>query len=165
MFHCELRWAGEQTDNVEKEGRFRGRTRTRLLPAGSSLGGRVAVGPALKLQDGNLGARVRGVLALCLALLHPDSVPAGVPEPDPAQARPMQDGRNMVRFFKPRGSTHSGLSRRPPVYQAVCGAHPLRDDGHILGEVLDQAGYVALRFPIPLVTIHARPVLWWLNAC
>jgi len=129
----------------------------RFFSGGSSLGGGVAVGVALKLIDENLGHMVKGVLTLAPALLHPEFVPAQFKSMFKAYdetwtGAPLQDGRSMLQFYVHNGGVqqrmnpyvfpalHPGLSRLPPVYQAVCEADPVRDDSMVLKYVLDQHG-------------------------
>ncbi|KAF4311718.1 Alpha/beta hydrolase fold-3 [Botryosphaeria dothidea] len=127
----------------------------RFFSFGSSLGGGVAVGVALKLADENLAHMVRGVVALCPALLHPHFVPAEYKPLFKAyeetwKGAPLQDGESMLQFYDNNGGTqqranpyafpalHPGLHRLPPIYQAVCDVDPVRDDSTILKHVLDK---------------------------
>lgn len=127
------------------------------MAGGSSLGGGVAVGVALKLIDENLTHMVKGIVALAPALLHPEFVPSQFKPIFKAYEEtwtgvPLQDGQSMMQFYGYNGGTnqrmnpyvfpllHPGLSRLPPVYQAVCGVDPVRDDSTVLKHVLDRDG-------------------------
>ncbi|KAF2280133.1 alpha/beta-hydrolase [Westerdykella ornata] len=129
---------------------------SRFFAFGSSLGGGIAVGVALKLIDENLGHLVRGVVALCPALLHPEFVPDEFAPLFKAYEEtvdaPLQNSESMMKFYNYNGGTaqrmnpyvfpalHPGLRRLPPVYQAVCEADPVRDDSTVLKHVLDKHG-------------------------
>ena len=104
---------------------------------------------------------VKGVVALAPALLHPEFVP---PQFKPMfkayeetwTGAPLQDGQSMLQFYnyncgsKQRMNPyvfpvlHPGLSRLPPVYQAVCEADPVRDDSTVFKYVLDQHRLVTI---------------------
>lgn len=149
----------------------------RFFAVGSSLGGGVAVGVALKLIDENLGYMISGIVVLCPALIHPDFVPEEYKPffnayKETWSDAPIQNGESMMVFYGElnrtynslfqllmRGSysghnngtnqrmnpyafpcLHTGISRLPPVYQAICEADPVRDDSTVFRYQLDKAG-------------------------
>lgn len=64
----------------------------------------MAVGIALKLIDNHLGSRVKGVVALAPALLHPENVPDEFKPMYKAYEEtwtgaPLQDGQSMILFY------------------------------------------------------------------
>ena len=68
------------------------------------MGGGVAFAVALKLYDENLGAIVKGVVAMCPAAMHPLNVPEEYRSIYKAYEEtwtgaPMQDGESMVVFY------------------------------------------------------------------
>lgn len=108
---------------------------------------------------------VKGVVALCPALLHPEFVPSEYEllfkaYKETWTGTPLQDGQSMLLFYSHNGGTkqrmnpyafpalHPGLSQLPPVYQAICEADPVRDDSTVLKHILDKHRLVAL-LPLP----------------
>ncbi|KAL8846946.1 MAG: hypothetical protein Q9221_007988 [Calogaya cf. arnoldii] len=127
----------------------------RFISFGSSLGGGVAFAVALKLHDENLGAIVKGVVAMCPAAMHPLNVPEEYRSIYKAYEEtwtgaPMQDGESMVVFYDHNGGSvqkanpyvfpclHPGLRNLPRTYISVCGLDPVRDDGTVIKHNLDK---------------------------
>ncbi|KAJ5598866.1 Alpha/beta hydrolase fold-3 [Penicillium hordei] len=103
---------------------------------------------------------VLGIVLLCPALLHPESVPDKYKAIFKAYEEnwtgsPLQDGESHNGGTNQRANPyafpclHPGISRPPPVYQAICEADLVRDDSTIFKYQLDKFGHAPLLLAVP----------------
>ncbi|KAI9661317.1 MAG: hypothetical protein M1821_009644 [Bathelium mastoideum] len=107
--------------------------KNKFFTAGSSLGGGVAVGAALKLIDNGKRERVKGVVALAPAMLHPENVPEKFKSMFNAyeetwKGAPLQDGESMVLFYSRLGSASPHLTYSAKIQHIDYNGASLRKD-------------------------------------
>ncbi|KAJ5542990.1 hypothetical protein N7535_005414 [Penicillium sp. DV-2018c] len=125
-----------------------------VILMGGSAGANLAFGVALKLVDAGLGEKVKGVLALVPATVHPDVVP----EDRMDQYTSLhENATNSVNTLAAMGCfldsyappphdkyfsvlLHPRLGDLRKVYIVECGADTLRDDARLMGEALKKLG-------------------------
>ncbi|OQD88227.1 hypothetical protein PENANT_c004G10069 [Penicillium antarcticum] len=130
---------------------------SRYFTIGQSAGGNLALATAHLLIDQGRRLEIKGVAALVPLAVHPKNVP----QPHGSSHRsyqecahgPVNTANAMATFLESVEAKEDDpgvfvlLSRHldlfPPTYIAVCEIDPLRDDGIIMGQVLQEAGYVA----------------------
>lgn len=121
---------------------------------GSSAGGNLAFGTALRLIDRGKGAQVDGVVALVPVTIHPRAVPADMKARYTSYETNAETTVNtqsaMDTFLDTYGAPpddkytscllHPKLSGLRKVYMTESGADTLRDDARLMKEALEKAG-------------------------
>ncbi|KAL5363831.1 Alpha/Beta hydrolase protein [Aspergillus floccosus] len=125
-----------------------------LLLTGTSAGGNLAFGAALRLIDHGLGEKVKGVLAMVPLTVHPDAVPEELKARFTAYEEHAEHTINtkggMMTFLAAYGAApddvyfspllHPRLKDLKKVYITESGSDTLRDDARLMKEALQAAG-------------------------
>ncbi|KIM92602.1 hypothetical protein OIDMADRAFT_139372, partial [Oidiodendron maius Zn] len=139
-----LLWAYESANSF-------GGDRSKMIAAGGSAGGNLALAVTLRLLDKNI---IAGVAALVPFTVHPDAVPtkykANYKSYSESIDTPIINKRSMEIFQEAYGANphdecfsvllNSRMKEFPPTYLVSCGKDPLRDDAYLLKYELDSHG-------------------------
>jgi versiconal hemiacetal acetate esterase len=123
-----------------------------IFTTGTSAGGQLALGIALKAVDEGYGKQLVGVVAQVPATVHPDAVPEvlkqGYRSMEEHDEHTINTGSAMRAFWKAFGAPptdpyaspllHEKIGELKKVYMAVAGHDTLRDDGLLFKEKLDE---------------------------
>ncbi|CAO2649885.1 Nn.00g011770.m01.CDS01 [Neocucurbitaria sp. VM-36] len=126
----------------------------KFLTAGTSAGGQLAFGTALRAIDDGLGDQLVGVVGLIPVTIHPDAVPDELKSQYTAMTEHDQHtintGGAMRAFWEAFGAPptdpyaspllHPRIKELKRVYIYVTGQDTLRDDGVLMKQKLDEAG-------------------------
>ncbi|KAI2840406.1 hypothetical protein CBS147343_10342 [Aspergillus niger] len=125
-----------------------------VIIMGGSAGANLAFGVALKFVDAGIGEKVKGVLALVPATVHPEAVPEDKRDQYTALH---ENANNTVNTLASMGCfldayaapphdkyfsvlLHPRLRDLKKVYIVECGTDTLRDDARLMGEALKESG-------------------------
>jgi len=123
-----------------------------IFTTGTSAGGQLALGIALKAVDEGYGKQLVGVVAQVPATVHPDAVPEGLKRGytsmEEHDEHTINTGSAMRAFWKAFGAPptdpyaspllHEKIVELKKVYMAVAGHDTLRDDGLLFKAKLDE---------------------------
>jgi len=126
----------------------------KIIMIGTSAGGGLALGTALKLLDEGLEESLQGVVALAPVTCNPDAVPPEFKSRyvsyDENDNTTINSKSAMFTTFKTYGAPpedhytspllHKKLKDLPRVYLVCCEKDTLRDDARLVKEVRDSAG-------------------------
>ncbi|KAF2790604.1 hypothetical protein K505DRAFT_282308 [Melanomma pulvis-pyrius CBS 109.77] len=124
----------------------------KIFTTGTSAGGQLALGIALKAIDEGFGDSVVGVVAQVPATVHPDGVPEGLKSNYTSMKEhddhTINTGSAMFAFWEAFGPPptdpyaspllHNRIKDLKKVYLAVAGHDTLRDDGLLFKQKLDE---------------------------
>ncbi|KAF9887233.1 hypothetical protein FE257_010361 [Aspergillus nanangensis] len=153
-----------------------------LVLTGTSAGGNLSFGTALRLIDQGLEEKLQGVLAMVPLTVHPDAVPealkARYTSYDEHADHTINTKDGMRTFLETYGALpedqyfspllHPRLNRLKKVYLTESGADTLRDDARLMKEALGAAGvpvkydaypgfpHYSWTFPSPCLVEHQR---------
>jgi len=123
---------------------------------GTSAGGNLAFGTALKLVEDGLADRLKGVVTLAAATVHPDAVPAPLKEEYTAYEENADCTVNTSSAMRAWYGAYGGLPEDPylscllhprlkdlsgaKIYMTEGGADTLRDDARLMKGTLEKLG-------------------------
>lgn len=125
-----------------------------ILVTGTSAGGNLAFGTALRLIDEGLGEKLQGVLAMVPLTVHPDAVPSNLKGQytsyDEHAEHTINSKTAMRTFLDTYGAApedvyfspllHPRLGELKKVYITESGADTLRDDARLMKQALERVG-------------------------
>ncbi|KAJ5126433.1 lipase/esterase-like protein [Penicillium atrosanguineum] len=128
--------------------------RSRYFTIGQSAGGNLALATAHLLIDQGRRSEIKGVAALVPLAVHPKNIPSHHESSHRSYQEcangPVNTANAMATFLESVEAKEDDpgvfvllsrhLDRFPPTYIAVCEVDPLRDDGIIMGHILQEAG-------------------------
>ncbi|KAL4890671.1 alpha/beta hydrolase fold-domain-containing protein [Aspergillus ambiguus] len=153
-----------------------------ILLTGTSAGGNLAFGAALRLIDQGMAEKVKGVLAMVPLTVHPDAVPEKhkmkYTSMDEHADNTINTKLGMRTFLDTYGATpedqyfspllHPRLKDLKKVYITESGCDTLRDDARLMKDVLEAAGvpvaydaypgfpHYSWTFPSPTLADHQK---------
>ncbi|KAB8076556.1 lipase/esteras-like protein [Aspergillus leporis] len=146
----------------------------RYFTIGQSAGGNLALATAHLLIEQGRRSEIKGVAALVPLTVHHENVPPHHTDSHRSHQEcadgPVNTAHAMATFLESVEAKEDDpgvfvllsqhLNLFPPTYIAVCEIDPLRDDGILMANALQQAGV-----PVRLHQYHGLPHVFWAFGC
>ncbi|KAE8382434.1 lipase/esteras-like protein [Aspergillus bertholletiae] len=147
---------------------------SRYFTFGQSAGGNLALATAHLLIEQGRRSEIKGVAALVPLTVHHENVPSHHTDSHQSHQEcadgPVNTAHAMATFLESVEAKEDDpgvfvllsqhLNLFPPTYIAVCEIDPLRDDGILMANALQQAGV-----PVKLDQYHGLPHVFWAFGC